>query len=132
MASLLTVSQVKNPVPGRYIVILKDSVSLAAHVSSIQANLASTTSKITHEFKFINAYAGEFTDGDLNDLRANPDIASIEQDSVGWLCHSIVQSVLPPAYRSKLTDFSVRFPTGETPLGSRQDLICGEVDRRPR
>ena len=110
MTSLLTVSQVENPVPGKYIVILKKDVSFAAHVSSIRA---STTGNITHEFKFINGYAGEFTDCDLNDLRANPDIASIEQDSVGWLCHSIVRSVLPPAYPERAD----RFPAGITPPG---------------
>jgi len=98
MASLLTVSKAEKPIPGRYIVTLKDEVSLAAHVSSIQASIASTTSNITHEFNLINGYAGEFTDEDLNDLCANPDIASIEQDSIVHICDEITQSVFPPTY----------------------------------
>jgi len=103
MASLLTVSKTEHPAPGRYIVTLKDDVSLAAHVSSTQATIASTASSITHEFNLINGYAGEFTDNDLNDLRSHPDIALIEQDSVGWLCG--VQSVLPPAYPEQADQF---------------------------
>ena len=96
MASLLTVSKAENPVPGRYIVTLKDDVSLATHVSSTQASIASTTSNITHEYSLINGYAGEFTDDDLNRLRANPDIASIEQDSIVRICDEITQSVFLP------------------------------------
>jgi len=95
MASLLTVSKTEKAIPGRYLVTLKDEVSLAAHVSSTQASIASTTSNITHEFSLINGYAGEFTDDDLNDLRANPDIASIEQDGIFQICDAITQSVLP-------------------------------------
>jgi len=91
MASLLTVSHVENAVPGRYIVTLKDNVPLAAHVSTTQASIASSTSNITHEFNLINGYVGEFTDDDLNDLRSHPDIASIEQDSIGWLCDETTQ-----------------------------------------
>jgi len=97
MASLL-VSKVENPIPGRYIITIKDEVSLAAHVSSTQASIASTTSNITHEFSLINGYAGEFTDDDLNDLRANPDVASIEQDSIFQICDELTQSVLPPTH----------------------------------
>jgi len=98
MTSLLTVSKVKKPAPGRYIVVLKDDVSLAAHVGSIQARIASTASNITDEFNLINGYAGDFTDDDLNDLRSHTDIASIEEDSVGELCYKLTQSVLPSTY----------------------------------
>ena len=98
MASLLTVSKAEKPIPGRYIVTLKDDVSLASHVSSTKATIASTASNITHEYNLINGYAGEFTDEDLNDLRSHPEIASIEQDSIFQICNEITQSVLPPAY----------------------------------
>ena len=86
MSSLLTVSKVKKPVPGRYIVTLKGEVSLAAHTSSIQSRIASTPSNVTHAFGIINGYAGEFSEDDLNDLRAHPEIASIEEDGVVNTC----------------------------------------------
>jgi len=89
MASLLTVYKAKKPVPGRYIVTLKAEVSLAAHVSSSANN-------ITHVFDLINGYAGEFSEDDLNDLRAHPDIDSIEQDGIYHACY-ITQSVPPRA-----------------------------------
>ena len=113
MTSLLTVSKAENPVPGRYIVTLKEDVSLASHVSSTQTSIASTASNITHEFNLINGYAGDFTDADLDDLRSHPEIASIEQDSVGWFCNETTQSALPPIY----PDQADRFPTGLTPPG---------------
>ena len=98
MAFLLTVSKTAKPVPGRYIVTLKDDVSLASHVSSTQTTIAATASNITHEYNLINGYAGEFTDEDLNDLRSHPEIASIEQDGYTWLFTETTQSVLPPTY----------------------------------
>jgi len=110
MASLLTISKAGKPILGRYIVTLKEDVSLATHLSSTQASIASSTSNITHEFNLINGYAGEFTDEDLNDLRANPDIASIEQDSIFQICEEITQSVLPPTYPEQAD----RFLTGLT------------------
>ena len=101
MASLLTVSKAEKAIPGRYIITLKESVSLAAHVGSTQASIASTPSNITHEFGFINSYAGEFSDADLNDLRANQEIASIEEDGICQTCYE-TQSVPPPTYLSRL------------------------------
>ena len=103
MASLLTVTKAKKPVPGSYIVTLKEGVSLAAHVSSTQSKIASTPSNIVHEFNRINGYAGKFSDDDLNDLRAHPEIASIEEDGIAQTCPVETQSVLPPAYPSELT-----------------------------
>jgi len=133
MASLLTVSKAETPVPGRYIVTLKDDVSLAAHVSSTKASIASTASNITDEFNLINGYAGEFTDDDLNDLRSNPDIASIEQDSIGWLCDEITQSVLPPTYPEQAdrppTDFDrTNAPWGLGRISSKEKLTGNDLD----
>ena len=96
MPSLLTVSKAKEPIPGRYIVTLKAEVSLAAHVDS-------TPMDVTHEFDLINSYAGEFDDDDLNNLRADPDVDSIEQDGIYRTC-CMTQSV-PPTDPSKLNDF---------------------------
>jgi len=104
MASLITVSKAKEPVPGRYIVTLKGDVSLATHVSSTKTKIESTPSNITHEYDLINGYAGEFSDDDLNDLRAHPEIASIEEDGIAKTCYD-TQSVPPPTYSGKPTAF---------------------------
>ena len=113
MASPLTVSKAEHPVPGSYIITLKDGVSLASHVSSTQATIASTASNITHEFDLINGYAGEFTDEDLNDLRSHPEIASIEQNSYTWIDGVTTQSVPSPT----CPDQADRSLTGPTPPG---------------
>jgi len=137
MVSLLTVSKAENPAPGRYIVTLKEDVSLAAHVSSTQANIASTASNITHEFNLIDGYAGEFTDEDLNDLRSHPDIASIEQDSLGWFCNETIQSALPPTYPEQ----AVRFPSdldrtnatwGLWRISSKEKLTGNDLDLKSK
>lgn len=94
---LITISKVANAVPGRFIITLKEGASRAAHVSSIQSKIASTPSKITHEFNIINGYAGEFSADDLNELRAHPDIASIEEDGISHTLATKTQCVhLPP------------------------------------
>jgi len=90
MASLLTVSKAEKAIPGKYIITLKEGVSLAAHVSSTQASIASTPSNITHELDIINGYAGEFSEDDLNDLRANAEIDSIEEDGTVQTCVNAV------------------------------------------
>jgi len=79
---LLTVSKVANATPGRYIITLKEGVSRASHLGSVQSKIASTPSTITHEFSIINGYAGEFSPDDLNELRTHPDIALIEEDGI--------------------------------------------------
>ena len=104
MATLLTVSEAKKAIPGRYIITLKEEVSLTAHVSSTQASIASTPSNITHELDIINGYAGEFSEDDLNDLRANPEIASIEQDGTVKTCSVVTQSVPHPSYPINLIE----------------------------
>lgn len=92
---LLMISRATNPVPGRYIVTLKEGVPRSVHVSSIQSSTQSTSSKVTHEFDIINGYAGEFSADDLNELRANPDIASIEEDSIFNTCNTKTQNDAP-------------------------------------
>ena len=104
MAALLSVSKTHNPVPGRYIITLKAEVAFSAHISSAQASIASTTSNITHELDIINGYAGEFSEDDLNDLRANPEIASIEQDGTVKTCSVVTQSVPHLSYPINLIE----------------------------
>jgi len=95
MASILTVNKTENAIPGKYIVTLKEDVSLASHVSSTQASIASTDSNITHELDIINGYAGDFTEDDLNDLLSHPEVASIEQDSIVKTCAVVTQNDAP-------------------------------------
>ena len=97
MSSLITVSKAKEPIPGRYIVTLKADASLDAHVSSTKTKIESTPSNITHEYNLINGYAGEFSAEDLEDLRAHPEIASIEEDGIAKTCF-VTQSVPCPTY----------------------------------
>lgn len=90
---LLPVSKVGDSVPGRYIITLREGVSRVSHVNSVRNKFASTPSEITHEFSIINGYAGEFTVDDLEELRASPDIASIEEDGISGTFIAKTQSV---------------------------------------
>ena len=90
---LITVSKASRPVPGRYIVTLKEGVSCSDHVGSIQGLINSLTSKVTHQYSIINGYAGKFSAGDLNELRANPDVASIEEDGISRAFDIVTQYV---------------------------------------
>jgi len=84
---LVLVKRNQDPIPGRYIVTLKDGVDRAVSVSSL-ANKISRRSMITHEWDIINGFAGNFTDADLESLRTHPNVASIEEDG-----HVYTQSV---------------------------------------
>jgi len=99
-STLIAITSAKEPIPGRYIVTVKEGVSLASHTSSVQSSIASTDSNITHELDIINGYAGAFTEDDLAALRANPEIDSIEQDGTVRTCNFDTQSVLPSIYNS--------------------------------
>ena len=107
MATLLTVSKAaaEKAIPGRYIITLKEGVSLAAHVSSTQTTFESTPSNVTHKFGIINGYAGEFTEEDLEGLRSHEEIASIEEDSIVQTCiNTVITQFVPPTYPSKLAE----------------------------
>jgi len=94
---LLTVSKIANAIPGRYIVTLKEGVSRATHVISIKG-------KITHEFNIINGYAGVFSADQLNELRVNPDIVSIEEDGISHTFTTRTQCVHLPLGLRKLME----------------------------
>ena len=70
----------QNPIPGRYIVTLKDEVEADVVGASSFANKISRRSTITHEWDIIKGFAGSFTDADLEFLRTHPNVASIEED----------------------------------------------------
>ncbi|KAF9645591.1 subtilisin-like protein [Thelephora ganbajun] len=76
---LVPVKKTTDAIPGRYIVTFKYTVGHLDGVSSVTGNIGSQ-SKVTHQWGFINGLAGTFTDADLEVLRYNPNVASIEQD----------------------------------------------------
>lgn len=76
---LVSVKKTKNPIPGRYIVTFKNDVGRFVGVSSISRKI-NPQSKITHEWDIVNGFAGTFADADLEVLRSNPDVVSIEED----------------------------------------------------
>jgi len=76
---LVPVTKTKDAIAGRYIVTFKDNVAQSDGVSSVTSGI-SLQSKITHEWNIINGFAGAFTDADLEVLRSNPNVESIQED----------------------------------------------------
>lgn len=127
---LLTVSKVANATPDRYIITLKDGVSRPAHLSSIQRKMTSTSSKVTHEFDIINGYAGEFSSDDLNELRADPDIVSVEEDGTSHTFVTKTRYVHP--HLRDLVKLQCPFFRNDAPWGlariSSQNKLSGSSD----
>ena len=78
---LVPVQKAKEPIAGRYIVTLKDGASREANVNALSGGINGASS-ITHEWTIINGFAGTFSSAELENLRSNPDVASIEEDGV--------------------------------------------------
>lgn len=76
---LVTVKKTKEAIAGSYIVTFKNDIVHSDGVSSITSGI-SPQSKITHEYSIVNGFAGIFTDADVEVLRADPNVGSIEQD----------------------------------------------------
>lgn len=76
---LVLVSKTADAIPGRYIVTFRDDVDHVSGVSSVTSKI-SPQSSITHEWDIINGLAGTFTDADLEVLKSDPNVASIEED----------------------------------------------------
>ncbi len=76
--TLPPVHKVKEPIAKEYIVILKDGVSRGAVINAFSDNTNSTSS-VTHEWDFINGFAGTFSTKELGKLRSHPDVTSIEE-----------------------------------------------------
>lgn len=94
---LLQITQAQNPVPGRYIVTLKKGQGTP---DTIDDNLFSSdmfpTSNVTHRWRPMNAFAGDFSSDDLETLRADPRVNTIEQDSIVRAFSSATQYALSP------------------------------------
>jgi len=78
---LVPVAKAGEPIAGRYIVTLKNNVARSVGVSSINKKISSQ-SKITHEWDIINGFAGDFTDADLEVLRADSNVKAIEEEGI--------------------------------------------------
>lgn len=92
------------PIPGKYIVTLKEGVDTESHtswVSDIQARSLSrrqdgTTApdgvEQTYEIASFKGYAGEFDEATLNEIKASPDVAAVEADQVWTISALVTQS----------------------------------------
>jgi len=78
---LIAVKKTKDAVVGRYIVTFKNGVVHTTGVSSVTSGISSQ-STITQQWNIINGFAGAFTEADLEVLRSNPNVASIEEDGL--------------------------------------------------
>ena len=78
---LVPVTKTGNAVAGRYIITFKNGIARPAGLSSVTSRISSR-SKITHEWDVINGFAGTIADSDLDVLRSNPNVASIQEDGL--------------------------------------------------
>jgi len=77
----IEVHKAKEPTDGRYIVILKDGISRRDHINSLsRRGILSGNPSITHEWDVINGFGGSFSTSEIESLRSNPDVLSIEED----------------------------------------------------
>lgn len=84
---LLHIFKTRNPLPRRYIVTLKqDTVDVESYSSSV-----SSASNVTHKWESMNAFAGEFSDKDLETFRADPCVEAIEEDGIMKTSLSVTQ-----------------------------------------
>ena len=81
---LLRISKADNPLPGRYIVTLKQAQGSSGTSVSVEtfSSSVSSASNVTHQWESMGAFAGEFSADDLETLRADPRVEAIEQDCI--------------------------------------------------
>jgi cerevisin len=79
LPALSALPPLDEPVTRRHIVTLKDDVSCEAHVDALSRMLGPTSS-VTHEWDVMNSFAGIFSEADLEGLRTNPNVSSIDED----------------------------------------------------
>ena len=95
---LLRISKTRSPVPGKYIVTLRqgqqnsDNITLEAFSDTL-----SSASTITHWWEHMNAFAGDFSDDDLEVLRVDSRVDAIEEDGIVTALVSVTQCAsFPP------------------------------------
>lgn len=135
---LLQISKVENPLPGRYIVTLKQEQGGSGTPDRVKA-FSSTTlsaSNITHLWESMDAFAGDITDEDLETLKADPRVEAIEEDGVMKALANVTQYVpftrnysAPAAgYRHSLFLIRNNAPWGLSRISS-QAKLAGQDDR---
>lgn len=92
---LHTIETFDGETTGRHIVSLKEGVSRASFIAQIKQNAT-----VTHDFDIINGFAGNFDEGTLNALRANPDVELIAEDGI---MHTMVTQTNAPWGISRLS-----------------------------
>lgn len=114
---LLRIFKADNPLPGRFIVTLKQEqgTSSADSVNTFSTD-ALSTSNITHKWESMGAFAGEISDDDLETLRVDPRVAAIEQDGIMKASATVTQFVPSPRYHCLVLTSGNRL--GTTPLGA--------------
>lgn len=103
-ASDVPVTTVTNPIPGKYIVTLKDNVDLNSNIAWIEEvhkrSLARRQEtdpdapapagiEKTYDMDGLKGYAGAFDDNTIKELEASDDVDFIEQDQI-WTINALV------------------------------------------
>lgn len=101
---LLRISKAENPLPGRYIVTLKQEQGASSTANRVEtfSSTVLSASNITHQWESMGAFAGELSDDDLETLRADPRVAAIEEDGIMKTLATVTQFVPFPRYHSTL------------------------------
>ena len=91
---LLRISKAQNSLPGRYIVTLKQDQGTAS-TNDVKAftTTMSSASNITHQWESMGAFAGKFSDDDLETLRVDPRVEAIEEDGIMKALANVTQYV---------------------------------------
>ncbi|KAH6675400.1 serine proteinase [Plectosphaerella plurivora] len=86
------VAEKRNVIAGKYIVTLKSEASTASHlewVSDVHSRSLTKRDTVgveqTYNISSWHAYAGEFDDATLEEIKNNPDVAYVEEDTVMYL-----------------------------------------------
>ena len=81
---LVRISKAGNPLPGRYIVTLKQDQGTSSTTNDVTtfSSTMSPASNITHWWDSMGAFAGEFSEDDLETLRADSRVETIEEDGI--------------------------------------------------
>lgn len=99
---LLRISKADNPLPGRFIVTLKQEQGTSSSADSVKtfSTTVLSASNITHQWESVGAFAGELSDDDLETLRADPRVEAIEEDGVMNAFANVTQFVPFTRYHS--------------------------------
>lgn len=97
---LLRISKAENPLPGRYIVTLKQAQGTSSTTNSVKtfSSTVLSASNITHQWESMGAFAGELSDDDLETLRADPRVEAIEEDGTMKSFATVTQFVPSTRY----------------------------------